>query len=169
MVEITRALLHAHDNPVSLTRERLATLARLFDVLLDQPEPLATHDVRALLTYVHALEEGSPVRERLARALRGRARQMYVSGADALIAKGKEQGRRAGLTEGRRAGLTEGRRAGLTEGLARAVLEVLASRSLRVSASLRRRVLACRDEPRLRRWLARSITARSAAEALDDE
>lgn len=86
---------------------------------------------------------------------------MYVSGADALIAKGREQGRRAGLTEGRRAGLTEG--------LARAVLEVLASRSLRVSASLRRRVLACRDEPRLRGWLARAVTVSSAAEALDDE
>ncbi len=161
LVEITRALLHAHDDPASLTPERLATLARLFDVLLDQPEPLATHDVRALLTYVHALEEGSPVRELLARALRGRARHMYVSGADALIAKGREQGRRAGLTEGRRAGLTEG--------LARAVLEVLASRSLRVSASLRRRVLACRDEPRLRGWLARAVTVSSAAEALDDE
>jgi hypothetical protein len=169
LVELTRALLHAHDNPASLTRERLATLARLFDALLDQPEPLATNDVRALLTYVHALEEGSPVRELLASALRGRARRMYVSGADALIAKGKEQGRRAGLTEGRRAGLTEGRRAGLTEGLARAVLEVLAYRSLRVPAALRKRVLACRDEARLRRWLERAITATSVAEVFDDE
>lgn len=165
LVELTRALLYAHENPASLTRERLATLAPLFDVLLDQPEPLATHDVRALLTYVHALEEGSPVRELLARALRGRARTMYVSGADALIAKGKMQG----IARGRREGLSEGRRMGQSEGLAKAVLEVLAYRSLRVSASLRRRVLACRDEARLRRWLARAITASSAAEVLDDE
>jgi hypothetical protein len=132
----------------------------MFDVLLDQPEPLATSDVRALLTYVHALEEGSPVRERIASALRGRARTMYVSGADALIAKGKERGRRLGLDEGRRLGQAKG--------LAQAVLAVLAHRSLRVPAALRRRVLACRDEARLRRWLERAITATSTAEVFHD-
>lgn len=149
MVELTRALLYAHENPASLTKERLATLARLFELLLDQPDPLATNDVRALLTYVHALEEGSPVRELLASALRGRSRQMYVSGADALIAKGKLQG--------------------LSEGLAKAVLDVLAVRSLSIPTSLRRRVSSCRDEQRLRRWLERAITATSAAEVFDGE
>ena len=90
---------------------------------------------------------------------------MYFSGADALIAKGKMQG----LAKGRREGLSEGRRMGQSEGLAKAVLEVLAHRSLPVSAALRRRVSSCRDEPQLRRWLARAITATSIAEALDDE
>jgi len=165
LVELTRALLYAHENPASLTRERLATLAQLFDVLLDQPDPLATNDVRALLTYVHALEEGSPVRELIASALRGRSRQMYVSGADALIAKGKEKG----LSEGRRMGLSEGRRLGESKGLAKAVLDVLAVRSLPIPPSLRRRVSSCRDEQRLRRWLERAITATSAAELFDEE
>jgi hypothetical protein len=145
----------------ALTRERLATLARLFDVLLDEPGPLATNDVRALLTYVHALEEGSPVRELIASALRGRSRKMYVSGADALMAKGEKKGRRAGLSEGRRLGQSEG--------LARAVLEVLALRSLRIPPSLRKRVSSCRDEQRLRRWLERAITATSSAEIFDDD
>jgi hypothetical protein len=157
VVELTRALLHAHENPASLTRERLATLARLFEMLLDQPEPLATNDVRTLLTYVLALEEGSPVRELIASALRGRSRQMYVSGADALVAKGKKKG------------LSEGRRLGQSEGLARAVLEVLALRSLKIPASLRRRVSSCRDEQQLRRWLERAITVASVAEVFDDD
>jgi predicted transposase YdaD len=173
LVELTRALLHAHENPASLTRERLATLARLFEMLLDQPGPLATNDVRALMTYVHALEEGSPVRELIASALRGRSRKMYASGADALVAKGKKkglaEGRRAGLSEGRRAGLSEGRRLGQSEGLARAVLEVLALRSLKIPASRRKRVSSCRDEQRLRRWLERAITATSSAEIFDEE
>lgn len=86
---------------------------------------------------------------------------MYVSGADALIAKGRMKG----LSEGRREGLSEG----LTKGLAKAVLDVLAYRSLPISASLRRRVSSCRDEQRLRQWLERAITATSAAEVLDDE
>ena len=169
LVELTRALLYAHENPTSLTRERLATLAPLFDVLLDQPEPLATHDVRALLTYVHELEDGSPVRELLASALRGRSRTMYVSGADALIARGEKRGLAKGLSEGRRLGLSEGRRMGQSEGLAKAVLDVLAVRSLPIPASLRRRVSSCRDEQRLRRWHERAITATSAAEVFDDE
>lgn len=165
LVELTRALLYAHENPASLTRERLATLAPLFDVLLGQPEPLATNDVRALLTYVHALEEGSPVRELIASALRGRSRKMYFSGADALIAKGRMKG----IAKGRREGRSEGLAEGLAKGLAKAVLDVLAYRSLPVPASLRRRVSSCRDEQRLRRWLERAITATSAAEVLDDE
>jgi len=161
VVELTRALLHAHENPASLTRERLATLARLFELLLDQPGPLASNDVRALLTYVHALEEGSPVRELIASALRGRSRKMYVSGADALVAKG--------LAKGRRAGLSEGRRLGQSEGLARAVLDVLAHRSLRIPASVRKRVSSCRDEQQLGRWLERAITVTSVAEVFADE
>jgi hypothetical protein len=165
LVELTRALLHAHENPTSLTRDRLATLARLFEMLLDQPGPLATNDVRALLTYVHALEEGSPVRELIASALRGRARKMYFSGADALIAKGRMQGLAKGRREGRREGLAEGQ----FEGLAKAVLDVLACRSVRIPASFRRRVSSCRDEQQLRRWLERAITATSAAEVFDDE
>lgn len=78
---------------------------------------------------------------------------MYVSGADALIAKGKLQG----LSEG------------LAKGLAKAVLDVLAVRSLSIPTSLRRRVSSCRDEQRLRRWLERAITATSVAEVFDGE
>jgi hypothetical protein len=47
LVELTRALLFARGNPASLTHARLATLAPLFDVLLDQPEPLASQDIHA--------------------------------------------------------------------------------------------------------------------------
>lgn len=157
-VELTRALLYAHQNPASLTEARLATLAPLFDVVLDQSEPLATRDMHALLTYVHAaFEEGSPVRGLIASTLRGRSRRMFTSIADALVAKGEKRGEK------------RGRRAGLTEGLAQAVLGVLASRSFRVSASIRRRVSASGDEHQLRRWLERAVTAESIDDVFDDE
>lgn len=157
LVELTRALLYAHQNPASLTKARLATLAPLFDVVLDQPEPLATRDMHALLTYVHAFKEGSPIHGLIESALRGRSRRMFVSIADALVAKGEKRGEK------------RGRRAGLSEGLAQAVLGVLASRSFRVRASVRRRVLATDDEHQLRRWLERAVTAASLDDVFDDE
>jgi hypothetical protein len=169
LVELTRAFLYAHGNPASLTRERLAQLAPLFDVLLGQREPLASDDVRALLTYVLiAFGEGSPVRELIGRAIRGRPRAMFVSIADSLVAKG----RKAGLSEGRKAGLSEGRKAGLSEGrkagLSKAVLHVLEQRAVRVPASVRRRVSSGVDEVQLLRWLARAATATSAHDLFDE-
>jgi predicted transposase YdaD len=164
MVELTRALMHAHGNPASLTAERLAELAPLFDVLLDQREPLATNDVRALLTYVLTVfDEGSPVRALVQNALHGRPREMFVSIADSLVA----QGRKAGLSEGRKAGLSEGRKAGLSEGLARSVLRVLEHRFCSVPAAARRRVSSCRDVQQLQRWLDRALAASSLAGVFD--
>lgn len=144
-------------NPASLTKQRLAELAPLFDVLLDQPEPLATQDVRALLTYVlSAFPEGSPVRALVRSAIRGRSRKMFVSIADSLVAKG------------RKVGLSEGRKVGLSEGLARAVLHTLERRFSRVSKPTRMRVASCLDEGQLLRWLDRAVTASSVAEVFDD-
>jgi len=157
LVELTRAFLHAHGNPASLTKERLDQLAPLFDVLLSQREPLATMDVRALLTYVvRTFPEGSPVRELVEHAIRGRPRKMFVSIADSLVAKGRKAGHRAGLSEGRKVGL------------ARAVLRLLACRSLVIPAQVRKRVQSCDDERRLVRWLDRAVLV-SAAEELFDE
>lgn len=161
LVELARAFLHAHGNPASLTKERLDELVPLFDVLLAQREPLATHDLRVLLTYVlTAFEEGSPVRALVERAIRGRPRAMFVSIADSLVA----QGRRAGLSEGRKVGLSEGRRAGL----ARAVLRLLEHRSVSVPRPVRKRVSSSLDERELLRWLDRAVTASSAEELFDE-
>jgi flagellar biosynthesis/type III secretory pathway protein FliH len=122
------------------------------------------------MTYIHcAFAVGSPVRTLIENALQGRPRQMFISIADALIAKGRKQGRRAGLSEGRRAGLSEGRRAGLSEGLARAVLGVLEHRFSSVPAEVRRRVVSSQDERQLARWLERALTVGSAAELLEDD
>ena len=115
-----------------------------------------TRDLRALLTYVHAFDESSPVHGLIARALRGRSRRMFTSIADALVAKGERRGEK------------RGRRAGLSEGLAQAVLGVLASRSFRVPASVRRRVSSSGDEHQLRRWLERAVTAESLDDVFDD-
>jgi Putative transposase, YhgA-like len=146
LVELSRAFLHAYGNPGSLTKERLAELAPLFNVLLDQREPLATNDVRALLTYVlRAFEEGSPVRELVLNAIRGRPRAMFVSIADSLVAKG----RKAGLSEGRQMGL------------ARAVLRLLARRFPAIPTPIRKRVSSSRDEYELLRWFDRAVTASS--------
>jgi hypothetical protein len=161
LVELARALLFAHGNPASLTKERLAELVPLFEVLLDQREPLASQDVRALLTYVlRAFPEGSPVRALVRNAIRGRPKAMFVSIADSLVAKG----RKAGLSAGRKEGLSAGRK----EGLARALLRLLGRRSLPVPASIRKRVSSSRDEHQLLRWLDRAATATSIEEVFDD-
>jgi hypothetical protein len=135
----------------------LAELAPLFDVLLDQREPLASQDVRALLTYVlRAFPEGSPVRVLVRDAIRGRPKAMFVSIADSLVAKG------------RKAGLSAGRKEGLSKGLARALLHLLSRRSLPVPASIRKRVSSSHDEHQLLRWLDRAATATSIEEVFDD-
>jgi hypothetical protein len=180
-VELARAFLHAHGNPASLTPQRLAELAPLFDVLLSQREPLASQDVRVLLTYVlRTFPEGSPVRALVGNAIRGRTRAMFVSIADSLVAKGRKAGlaagRKAGLAAGRKAGLAAGRKEGLTQGeakgrlagLVRAVLEVLERRFASVPRVVRRRVSSSRDEQQLLRWLDRAVTAPSMAEVFDD-
>jgi len=162
LVELARAFLYAHGNHGSLTEARLATLMPLFDVLLDQREPLATNDVRALLTYVlTAFEEGSPVRALVEDAIRGRPRTMFVSIADSLIA----EGRTAGVLEGRTAGVLEGRIAGL----ARAVLHVLERRVVSIPEPIRERMSSTRDEQQLLRWLDRAVTAASVEDVLDDD
>ena len=167
-VELARAFLYAHGNPASLTKERLAELAPLFDVVLGQKEPLATNDVRALLTYVLSVfAEGSPVRGLVQRAIRGRPREMFVSIADSLVAKG----RKAGLSEGRKAGLSEGRKAGLSEGrqagLARAVLRLLEHRFSSVPRAVRKRVSSSLDEQELLTWFDRAVAASSVEDIFD--
>jgi hypothetical protein len=153
LVELTRAFLYAYGNPGSLTEARLATLMPLFDVLLDQPEPLATHDVRALMTYLLSVfEPGSPVRMLVEDTLSRRSRTMFISMADSLVA----QGRSAGLAEG------------CTAGIARAVLRVLERRSLSIPEPVRERVASSRDEQQLLRWLDRAVTAASVDDVLGD-
>jgi Putative transposase, YhgA-like len=162
LVELTRAFLYAYDNPSSLTPARLAVLAPLFDVLLDQPEPLAAErDVHALLTYVlRAFPKGSPVRALVENALPRRPRKMFISIADSLVAKGERRGAR----KGHRAGLSEGER----RGLARAVLGVLEHRSVSIPEAVRRRVFTSRDEHQLQRWFDRAFAATTAEEIFDD-
>jgi hypothetical protein len=149
-VELARAFLHAYDNPGSLTEARMKTLAPLFDVLLDQGEPLASHDIDALLTYVvRVFEESSPVRVVIEDAIRNkrRVREMYTTIADSWFAEGEKKGR--------------------ADGQARAVLGVLAHRSLFIPEPVRERVLATRDEPDLQRWFSRAFSVTTAEEIFD--
>ncbi len=171
-LELARAFLYAHHEPASLTRQRLAALAPLFDVLLEQREPLASHDARALLTYVlRTFPEGSPVRAMVGRALRGRPKAMFVSIADSLVEKGRAagfaKGRKVGLSEGRKVGLSEGRKVGLSEGrkvgLSEVLLKQLELRFGRLSAARRARVRAA-TVAQLDVWLTRVV----AEESLDD-
>lgn len=149
LVELARAFLYAYKNPASLTPERMSTLAPLFDVLARQREPLATNDVRALLTYVlQAFEPGSPVRALVENAIEGRPREMFISIADSLIAEGELKGRAAGKAE--------------------ALLGVLEDRALSIPEFVRERVSCTRDEHQLRRWLHRAVTAASAEDIFDD-
>jgi hypothetical protein len=62
--------------------------------------------------------------------------------------------------------LAQGEARGEAKGRARALFSVLAARGLPLSEDLRARVLGCTDIALLDRWIARAVTASSAAEAL---
>lgn len=153
LVELTRAFLHAYENPSSLTPERLATLATQLDILLarNSPDPDAQttglDDIRALWTYViEVFDEPSPLRTLLVDAVSQPAREVYMTIKEALLAEGRN----------------EGHKEGLAKGLATAVLDLLELRAMEVPPPMRQRVLAMRDEALLRRWLARALTVQSA-------
>jgi hypothetical protein len=157
LVELTRAFLYAYENPRSLTPARLATLATQLDILLarNSPDPdtqtTGLDDVRALWKYViEVFGERSPLRTLLLNAVSQPVREVYMTIKEALLAEGKREG------------LAKGKKAGLAKGLATAVLDLLELRALPVPPRVRRRVLATRDEPLLRRWHARALTVRSA-------
>ena len=63
-------------------------------------------------------------------------------------------------------GRAEGREAGEAAGRAHALLAVLAARGLEVPEEVRARIVGCPDLARLDSWLARAVTARSAAEVV---
>jgi len=162
LVEVARAFLHAHGNPRSLTKARMAVLAKQLDVLLahNSPDPNAqSHgedDLRALLKYViEVFPEGSPVRVLVEGAISQPVREVYMTIKEALLAEGRKQGKK------------QGEKQGIVKGRAASVLDLLEARALPVDARIRRRVLATRDESRLRRWLARALTVTSADQLFD--
>ena len=177
LVELTRAFLHAYDNPSSLTKERLATLAAQLDILLAQgsPDPdtksTGRDDVHALWKYVvEVFDERSPLRTLLLKAVSQPVREAYMTIQESLLAKGEKKGfaagKKQGLAAGKKQGLAAGKKQGLAagkqQGLATAVLDLLELRALPVPPRVRRRVLATHDELLLRRWLAQALTVLSA-------
>ena len=72
------------------------------------------------------------------------------------VAQGKAEGREEGMAEGR------------VEGRAHSLLAVLAARGLEVPEDVRARIVACPDVARLDTWLARAVSAVSAAEVVRD-
>jgi Uma2 family endonuclease len=82
--------------------------------------------------------------------------------------EGREQGREEGREEGREQGLAHGRHDGVVDGVQRSLLQLLATRGIALDEADRARILEERDLQRLERWLARSVHAASAADALAD-
>ncbi len=56
----------------------------------------------------------------------------------------------------------EGIAEGKAEGKAEAVLTVLSTRGLPIDSEARSRILACKDEESLQRWLERAVSAKDA-------
>lgn len=150
LVELARALLHAYKNPRSITKSRVAELARQVDVLLRHKR---SDDVTALWVYVISVfEKRSLLRRMLVESISEPAKEMYMTIEEDLLARGRKIGKKLG------------RALGKAEGKAESVLGVLAHREVPVSAAVRRRVLASRDELELQRWLERAVTVSSAQE-----
>ena len=66
-----------------------------------------------------------------------------------------------------RHGYEQGIEKGIEKGMAESVLAFLAARNIDVDEVLRQKILSCHDQTRLRQWIVRSATARSAAEVIE--
>lgn len=173
LVELTRAFLYAYENPRSLTKRRMAVLAKQLDILLAHKSPgsdedfCGPDDVHALCRYViEVFEDGSPLRVMLQEAVSQPVREVYMTIEESLLAKGERRGiakgERRGIAKGEKKGEKKGKKQGIAKGRASAVLDLLELRALPIPAPVRKRVLATRNEPLLRRWLARALTVPSA-------
>jgi hypothetical protein len=72
----------------------------------------------------------------------------------------------AGEAEGIAKGEVKGEAAGRAQGAGHALLQVLSARGLEVSDEVRARITECTDLALLDTWLARALTAASAAEVI---
>lgn len=91
LMAVAFTLMHLYGDPDDRTEERIATIAPLFDVLLDQEPARAAEDVRTLWAYVvEAFEPDSAVRELLVNAVSPRARDVYLSVVEELDAEGTD-------------------------------------------------------------------------------
>jgi hypothetical protein len=78
------------------------------------------------------------------------------------------QGRAEGRAEGEAAGRAEGEAAGKAAGRAHALLTVLAARGLDIPEHVRARITACTELAQLDAWLARAVTAATAADVVSE-
>jgi hypothetical protein len=79
-----------------------------------------------------------------------------------------EDGIEKGLEQGIEKGIEKGKAAGVSEGIADSILTVLASRGVAVDDILRQRILKCQDQERLRSWLIRAATVKTATEVVSE-
>jgi hypothetical protein len=151
------------DEATALAAPELAVLS----ILAHGDEPSAAAIVKPALDAVRHLDED---RARLyadlvvSAARHGAAR----AALEALMASGKYEYQsdfaKKYVAEGRAQGRVEGR----VEGRAEAVLALLEARGLEVPASIRTHVMACTDLAKIDTWLARALTARTAAEVIGE-
>ncbi|HEU4728281.1 MAG TPA: hypothetical protein VFT22_10340 [Kofleriaceae bacterium] len=78
-----------------------------------------------------------------------------------FLSTSQRQALAQGVAQGRVEGRVEGRAEGATTALADALKLVLKERNLVVTRAQQRRIDSCRDAAKLRRWLARAVSARS--------
>lgn len=144
LVELARAFLHAYENPGVITEQRIAELAPLFDILLEQGNP---EDIEMLWVYVNsAFAADSPLRALILQAVSKTAKEEVMGIEDqwaCVRAEGEAKGR------------------------AKSLLGVLEHRAITISAAVRERVLATRDPSVLQRWFDRAFSVTSAEELVD--
>jgi hypothetical protein len=150
LVELACAFLHGYRNERSLTDERLAELAPLFDIVAEHFGP---DDLQAFWTYItEVFEDGVQMCAKLMQSVSQPTREAYMTVQERWLAKGREQGLEQGLEQGRAIGKAE------------MLLDVLELRQIPIPADVREQVLATRDEQRLRGWVERMLTIASAEE-----
>lgn len=138
LVELACAFLHGYRNERSLTDERLAELAPLFDIVSEHFGP---DDLQAFWTYItEVFEDGVQMCAKLMQSVSQPTREAYMTVQERWLAAGRAIGK------------------------AEMLLDVLELRQIPISAEVREQVLATRDEQRLRGWVERMLTIASAEE-----
>jgi hypothetical protein len=82
------------------------------------------------------------------------------------MAQGKAEGKAEGKAQGKAEGKAQGKAEGTAAATAGAIIDVFVARGIKITRLQRARILACRDMPTLRRWLAAAAVSKSVTAAL---
>jgi predicted transposase/invertase (TIGR01784 family) len=156
---VVALLLLKHARAADDLLAKMVTWAGMLREVLEAPNGLEA--LRPLMRYTMLVSEHVTVGDinaLLVPAVGEQLREVVMTEGQRLIEKGRVEGEAKGEARGEARGEAKGR--------ANAVLAVLTARGIAVPEPIRARIMSCTEVATLDAWLARAVTASSAAEVV---